>query len=295
MLCELPVRAYAKVNFGLNVLPLQTSGVNAGFHNIESIFQTVDLFDELVVTKQAGNVKTCTVCCDSMELPEENTLTLAFRAFSEVTGKNDFGIHVQLNKGIPSGGGLGGGSSDGASLIKVLESLYNIKLTESQLSEIAAKIGSDVFFFTRCNENGTGCALVSGRGEIVKNIQGRTDLFLLLVFPGVSSSTKTAYSLIDEMYERSEVPLSPDFSCYEEIYRGNPASWSFINTFTPVISKEYPEIASALKCVRESGAVYSEVSGSGSTVFGVFTCEQQAETAKSLLGDKWSCKVCRTL
>jgi len=289
MLSELRVNAYAKVNFGLNVL----SGLHNGFHNIESIFQTIDLYDELIVRKQEEKV--CTVLCDSMTLPEQNTLTLAYKAFCKVTGKNDFGVQIELKKGIPSGGGLGGGSSDGASLVSALEKFYGICLSDDQLSEVASQIGSDVFFFTRCKPDGKGCALVSGRGEVVKNIKGRKDLFLVLVFPNVSSSTKTAYALIDEMYAKGQGPESPAFSDYEAIYNGSPEKWTFINTFTPVVSCEYPEIGQALEQIRSTGALYSDVSGSGSTVFGVFTSEQQAENANRLLADKWSCKVCRTL
>ena len=289
MLSEFRVCAYAKVNFGLNVFPKRGDG----FHNIESIFQTVDLYDELVVAKQ--NDKICTVHCNSMELPEENTLTTAYKAFSEVTGLNDFGVFVELKKGIPSGGGLGGGSSDGAALIKALEAFYEITLTEEQLSLVASKVGSDVFFFTRCNDKGTGCALVSGRGEIVRNIRGREDLYLLMVFPKTSSSTKLAYELIDKMYERGESVKAPSFDDYEVIYNQNPETWAFVNTFTPVISNEYSEIEQVLNLVRKTGALYTEVSGSGSTVYGIFTSEQQAERAKGLLADKWSCKVCRTL
>lgn len=291
-MCEICLPAYAKVNFGLNVLSREQSGYS-GFHNIESIFQTVNLYDELVITKQQE--KTCTVNCDSLELPEENTLFLAYKAFCEVTGKNDFGVHIELKKGIPSGGGLGGGSSDAATLIRALEQFYNILLSEDQLMKVASKVGSDVFFFTYCDANGTGCALVSGRGEVVNKVPGRKDLYLLLVFPKVSSSTKVAYSLIDKMYERGEVLAAPSFDTYEAIYNGNPEKWTFVNTFTPVISTEYEEINQALISVRQTGALYTEVSGSGSTVYGIFSSEQQAERARLLLADKWSCKVCRTI
>lgn len=286
---ELRVLAYAKVNFGLNILPKRADG----YHNLESIFQTIDLFDELLVTKQ--NQKICTVICDQMELPEKNTLTSAFDAFSRITGKCDFGIKVKLTKGIPSGGGLGGGSSDGAALVKALEKFYQVKLSQEQLFEIAALIGSDVFFFTRCNDNGTGCALVSGRGEEVKNISGRNDLFLLVAFPKISSSTKLAYEKIDCMFESGGYVKAPPFSEYENIYNSSPETWSFVNTFTPVLKESYPEIADVLDKVDNTGALYTEVSGSGSTVFGIFKNEQQAESARLLLADTLSCKVCRTL
>ena len=286
---EMCVRAYAKVNFGLNVLPKREDG----FHNLESIFQTVDLFDELTVSKR--DEKECTVTCSSMNLPRENTLTSAYKAFCKVTGKCDFGIHVELKKGIPSGGGLGGGSSDAASLIRVLQSFYGLQLSASQLSEIAGEVGSDVFFFTRCNENGTGAALVSGRGEIVESIEGRKDLFLLLVFPKVSSSTKLAYSMIDEMFAQGKKMVSPEMGELEGIYNLPPEKWSFINSFTPAVSEAYPEIKEAIQKVRESGALYTELSGSGSTVFGVFTSMQQAKHSCNLLADDWNCKVVKTV
>ena len=102
---ELSSLAYAKVNFGLRVLP----GRSDGFHGIESIFQTVDLYDELTLTETPQ--KGCFVHCSSMKLPENNTLTKAYNAFCKVAGAEVPGIRVELKKGIPSGGGLGGGSS----------------------------------------------------------------------------------------------------------------------------------------------------------------------------------------
>ena len=283
------VRSYAKVNFGLNVLPKRDDG----YHNLESIFQTIDLYDELIVSRQEK--KECTVTCKSMSLPQENTLTGAYKAFCKVTGKCEFGLRVDLKKGIPSGGGLGGGSSDAASLIRVMQSFYGLQLSASQLSEIAGEVGSDVFFFTRCNENGTGAALVSGRGERVENINGRNDLFLLLVFPKVSSSTKLAYDLIDRMFAEGKTIQSPSLEELEGIYNLAPEKWSFINTFTPVVSAQYPEIGQAIKMVSEAGALYTELSGSGSTVFGIFTSMQQAIYSRNLLADDWNCKVVKTI
>lgn len=286
---EITTRAYAKVNFGLNVLPKREDG----FHNLESIFQTVDLYDELIVRKQEK--KECAVSCKSMNLPEENTLTKAYKAFCDVTGKCDFGLHVELKKGIPSGGGLGGGSSDAASLIRVLQSLYGLQLSASQLSKIAGEVGSDVFFFTRCDENGFGAALVSGRGEIVENIRGRSDLYLLIVFPKVSSSTKVAYALIDEMFSKGEKIKSPSLAELERIYNLPPEKWNFVNTFTPVLSRVHPEIAEAIELVHNTGALFTEMSGSGSTVYGIFDSVQQAVRSRNLLLKNVNCEVVKTV
>lgn len=289
MLNEISSKAYAKINFGLTVYPKKADG----FHDIESIFQTIDLYDELIVTPTAE--KGCIVQCDSMQLPENNTLTNAYKAFCEITEKEDFGVNVKLMKGIPSGGGLGGGSSDAAALIRCLQKLYNIKLTDKELDYIAGKTGSDVFFFVHCDEDGKGCALVSGRGELIKKIKPRLDINLVIVFPGVSSSTKEAYALVDRGFETGNKLNGPQFSDLESIYNKPIKQWSFINTFTPVIADAYKEIGKAIQDIKESGCCYAEMSGSGSTVFGAFTLRQQAICACNLLGETWNCKLVQTV
>ena len=289
MLREIVVKAYAKINFGLKVFPKRDDG----FHSIESIFQTIDCFDELIVTEtqQFG----CEVMCDSMELPLNNTLVNAYQAFCDITRRKDIGVSVKLIKGIPSGGGLGGGSSDAAALIRVLEKLCGIVLTDEQLDYVASKTGSDVFFFMHCDNDGKGCALVSGRGEIVEKIIPRHDLFLLLIFPDVHSSTKEAYALVDKMLDSGEEVKSPDFKDYEKIYSLEPNKWTFSNTFTPVIAKEYEKIENAITAIRKGGCSYVEMSGSGSTVFGVFTLKQQAMFVNNLLTDAWNCRLVQTV
>ena len=118
-------KAYAKVNFNLRVLPKRPDG----FHNLESIFQTISLFDELEVSveKETG----CFVECSSLALPDDNTLTSAYKAFCSVVNPQVKvpGVKVVLKKGIPAGGGLGGGSSDAAALVRVLERLCKVRLS----------------------------------------------------------------------------------------------------------------------------------------------------------------------
>ena len=286
---EISGRAYAKVNFGLRVLP----GRSDGFNGIESIFQTVDLFDELTLTVTAE--KGCFVHCSDMELTENNTLTKAYNAFCKVVDCEVPGVKVELKKGIPSGGGLGGGSSDAAALVRMLEKLCNVRLSDSDLDNIAAETGSDVFFFMHCDEQGRGCALVSGRGEVVKKIHGREDLFLVLIFPKVSSSTKDAYALVDEAFAGGKVVVSPEFDELELVYRKPPENWTFINTFTPVISKKYEEIGRAIEALKALNCNYAQMSGSGSTVFGVFASRQLAESAVNKLAGSWNCKLARTV
>ena len=286
---EISACAYAKINFGLRVLP----GRSDGFHGIESIFQTVDLYDQLTLTTTAE--KGCIVHCSDMALPENNTLTKAYKAFCKVVSCKVPGVRVELKKGIPSGGGLGGGSSDAATLTRMLEKLCGVRLSDSELDNIAAETGSDVFFFMHCDEKGRGCALVSGRGEVVKKIHGREDLFLVLLFPKVSSSTKEAYALVDEALARGEDLVSPEFDELELVYRRPPENWTFINTFTPVISAKYKDIGRAIEALRALGCEYAEMSGSGSTVFGIFSSRQEAESAVKELTGSWNCKLARTV
>ena len=282
-------KAYAKVNFNLRVLPKRSDG----FHNIESIFQTIELFDELEVSVKEEHG--CFVECQSIALPQNNTINSAYEAFCTVTDVKVPGVHVVLKKGIPVGGGLGGGSSDAAALVRVLERLCNIKLSGEQLNYIAEKTGSDVFFFMNCDADGKGCALVSGRGEVVEKITGRNDLYLLLVFPEICSSTKEAYALVDKELECKSSYNFPVLKDLEDIYRKKPSDWNFINTFTPSLCGRYSDLTRALDALKNGGAEFSDMSGSGSTLFGVFTLRQQAESCKKLLDVTWNCALVRLL
>ena len=282
-------KAYAKVKFNLRVLPKRLDG----FHNIESIFQTIELFDELEVSVQEEHG--CFVECHSFALPENNTITSAYEAFCSVTGAKVPGVHVVLKKGIPAGGGLGGGSSDSAALVRVLKKVCNLHLSQQELDLIAAKTGSDVFFFMNCDDDGTGCAVVSGRGEVVKKIQPRRDLFLVLVFPALSSSTKEAYELVDTYLALDKGEEYTVLERLEAEYRKNPTEWNFKNTFTPSLCSRYSDLSRALGALKTGGADFCDMSGSGSTLYGVFTSKQQAEKCKDLLAATWNCALVQLL
>lgn len=300
MIAEICARAYAKINFGLEVFPKSQDIYGCKFHNIQGIFQTINLYDELVVRwnpeLQENSKGECKISCEEMEFPENNTLTSAYQAFCEVLEMTDLSVKVpsilvQIKKNIPAGGGLGGGSSDAATLIRMLEKICGVSLSLEQLDLIASKVGCDVFFFLHCDQEGRACALVSGRGEKIEKIRPRNDLFLLLLFPKQASSTKIAYKLVDEAFLEGEKITCPDYSELESIYNSPVTDWSFKNTFTSVIAKSLNEVEQGLEALRKNGCCFAEMSGSGSTVYGVFTSKQQGDAVCSLLAETWNCKL----
>lgn len=278
MVKEIVVFAPAKINLGLKVLPKREDG----FHNLESIFQTLSLKDKITVQELEGYGE-CFVHCDNMVLPEKNTLNAAYEAFCDSVNIPVHSVDIKLEKNIPSGGGLGGGSSDAAALVRVLEKITQITLSEDALDKIASRVGSDVFFFLHCGADIDGCAVVTGRGEFVKVIEKRQDLHFVLAFPEVSSSTKEAYALVDELYEREKQVIYPDLDKLENIYNLPAKNWTFVNTFTPALQIKFQEIKDILKKVADTGADFCDMTGSGSTVFGVYEQWENASKAKELL------------
>lgn len=269
--------APAKINFGLRILPKREDG----FHQLESIFQVISLCDEITVCAREDSC--CNIVCKDFELPEYNTILCAYNAFRKVVNAEVCGINVEVKKRIPSGGGLGGGSSDAAAFVKAYAKLNGITLSRNEKHEIASMVGSDVFFFM---ESDTGCALVSGRGETVKDIEPRHDLYLLLAFPGVHIATKEAFRLFDVYGESSEGRIDVDFPAFcalENVYRSPIDRWTFKNAFTHLVAARHKEIANALSAMKDAGASYAEMSGSGSTVYGVFFSERDALSAQNIL------------
>jgi 4-diphosphocytidyl-2-C-methyl-D-erythritol kinase len=286
------VLASAKVNIGLNVLPLARP---CGYHNIESVFQSVALCDELIVEcarKNAGFELECL----NMDLPKENTISAAYAAFCDEALDGSPGIRVTLKKRIPSGAGLGGGSSDAASLVFALEKIFDVSLNVDAKKRIASRVGSDVFFFLLAGhqDKGAFAAVVTGRGERVKSIEARRDIFFVLVCPHSAVLTREAYGALDEWrvqngQDAPPVPLDE----LEAMYYADVESWRFTNSFTPQVLRLLPEVARALNDVRGTGALFAAMSGSGSAVYGVYQSKESANAAYLRLNKDWEqCYVC---
>ena len=242
----------AKINIGLRI----TEKRSDGFHNLETIFFPVEWRDMLEFV-ESDEMHFTTSGIDIAGDPEFNLVMKAYRLL-----KNDFelpALRIHLHKQIPFGAGLGGGSSDGAFMLQMLNKTYNLNLSEEQLLTYAASLGSDCPFFILNKP-----VYATGRGEIMQPVDLRlTGMSLLLVKPPVEVPTVKAFQWI--VPEKSELPLSELLHLPVQEWKGK-----VINQFEPSVFKQYPEIEQLSKQLYSLGADYVSLSGSGSCVFGLF-------------------------
>ncbi|MYD60192.1 MAG: 4-(cytidine 5'-diphospho)-2-C-methyl-D-erythritol kinase [Gemmatimonadetes bacterium] len=258
--------AYAKLNLGLKILGRRSDG----FHNILSVFQTVDLCDRLVF-EPAGQGQII-LSCDDADLPTgpENLVYKAVLAFRSYTGM-DRGVEVVIEKRIPMAAGLGGGSSDAAAVLRVLNRVWEAGLSRGELREIGATLGSDVPFFVRQK----GTAVVSGRGEIMRYVPWSADVAYVLVCPGFQVHTGWAFA----NYKKT-LTGHGEYDSFINSVKDLPVSgfWGRIeNDFLPLIVQSHPETRDILSRLTDAGAVVASMSGSGSTLYGVFESRDVAE------------------
>ena len=275
--------APAKLNLHLEVYPKRSDG----YHPIKSIFQTISLVDDLVVSL-SGKSLSCVVECDAMQLPVENTLTKTYRLFCQISGVTA-GVRVKLTKRIPSGAGLGGGSSDAATFLLILNRMFDYPLGLNQLEEIANLVGSDVLFFLS-----GGAAVVTGRGDIVEPIKPREDFCIVVVYPDVHCSTLESYGLVDEYFALGKTVNETALQDLEKMYYEPISEWRFLNTFTNPVATKFPVIFDVMKSLENLGADYVQMSGSGSTVFGVFSNFEVGKDACTNLKRFWNKCYCLT-
>jgi 4-diphosphocytidyl-2-C-methyl-D-erythritol kinase len=297
---RLTVFAPAKVNLHLCAGDRRQDG----FHSIESVFLAVDFGDTLYFERisPANSVeivmdwKNSPSLADSGLSMEKNIIFRALSLFRAKTGF-DTGLKISVEKRIPCGGGLGGGSSDAAAALLALNKLAGRPLSRETLLEMGASLGSDVPFFV----SETGCAWVSGRGEVIRPLKA-PPLFLTLVNPGFPSDTAAAYRLLDEYREKKERRDTQSCTLEEErvidfsqaaVLPQEPSEWPFFNDFLPVFNE--PEKSAYQKIIfslKELGAGFSGLSGSGSTCFGVFKEKAAAQEAAAQLRASWNFVEC---
>ncbi len=259
------IKAYAKVNLMLDILGTLPNG----YHNLWMIMQSVSLSDTVTVTE--NDSKEITITCSKEGIPtnEKNIAHKAARAFFEYTQTENCGIHIDIQKNIPSEAGLAGGSADGAAVIKALNELFKTKLSERELCRIGKKIGADVPF---CIVGGT--CLAQNIGEVVAPLEDIPNCYFVLAKPTMGVSTKEAYESFDNA---SYIRKPKREKMFTAAANGNFDKMCSLaaNVFEQVI--EVPERVEMKKIMRQSNAKLSLMSGSGPTVYGVFENENDAK------------------
>ena len=247
-------KSYAKINLGLKIINKRPDD----FHNIKSIFIQISLHDTL----QFISNNKFEIDSKGIKTPT-NHENIIYKTVS--TLEKEFNIQIKhkiiLDKKIPIGAGLGGGSSNAAITLKTLNSIYDLNLNKKNLIEIANSIGSDVPFFI---DGGT--KYITGKGDIINKINyaALKNKKILLVFPNFNISTKWAYSQIKKHLDTTNKQTK--FSPLTESVK-----WSlFDNDFEKIVCLTYPEILKIKDILYNEGALYSGLSGSGSTVFGIY-------------------------
>lgn len=268
--------APAKINLGLSIAGKRPDG----YHDIISVFQTVNLFDTLRLS--TGREKR--FVCNNHDIPDgpENLVLQAEKLFCELHDISE-NIQYTLDKRIPVGAGLAGGSSDAAAALRGLMSYYGLDISDNKLKDMAAVLGSDIPFLI----NG-GTAVVSGRGEIIREIEWPFDFTYVIVYPGFGVSTAWAYGNLDLAECDNEAYRAVTDRLIEGGLGADDLLQALSNDFEPTVLKEYPVLAEIKKRLLEYGADASFLTGSGSSVLGVFVDEQDAYRCEKILKNDYT-------
>lgn len=245
----------AKINLFLEVLGKRSDG----YHNIHSFFLPVSLCDELTI--ETSDDYTITLDSPIDCAIEDNLVWKAARCLQEYFSVKS-GAKIRLQKNIPTGAGLGGGSSDAAFTLKSLNSLWKIYADDQTLCSIAATIGSDCPFFIESKP-----AIVTGRGEMIEHVDFTEMGAILLVHPGIHVNTAFAYSQFNFMPGQES----------KEVLCSITNKLSYRNDFEATVFAKHPALESIKQALYTSGARYAAMTGSGSTMFGIFDNAYEAK------------------
>jgi 4-diphosphocytidyl-2-C-methyl-D-erythritol kinase len=270
------LRAYAKINIGLRILGRRQKD---GYHLLETIFQEIDFSDVIrIELNKSGRVS---FDCTRKDIPmdDSNLILKAIRALRHYLPEK-VGMDIYLEKNIPPGSGLGGGSSDAAAVLKYL---YPYCDPKPDLIPIAVRLGADVPFFLK-----GGTAYATGIGDKLEEISIPLDWTGVLVMPGFQISTIQAYhdlkiSLTDTV-KKTNIPS----------FLRQGFDWRFFeNDFERVIIPAYPQIGEIKAALQDAGALYAGLSGSGSTVYGIFCSDDKARSCVSKLQEHGRIVMCQ--
>lgn len=264
--------APAKINIGLKIINKR----NDGFHNLETIFYPVNLSDEIYLRAERSkrNTNSVTIKTNSKIVPTDRTnicfrmIELFFRIFNI---KDFYIINIEIKKNIPVGGGLGGGSSDAAAVLKYLTKFFNIDISQKreEILQISLGVGSDVPFFLIQKP-----CFARSRGEIITRLNDFTleDYWVLLVNPNLHISTRWAFENLG--FEKDETRVSK----IKQVKKFDESSAALLeNDFEKIVFGKYPELEKIKNEMLGFGALFASMSGSGATMYGLFKKDEKEQ------------------
>ena len=265
---SIKLKAYGKINLGLDVLGKRDDG----YHDLDMIMQSVDLFDEITITK--NNSGEITVKTSTEKIPNDES-NLAYKAAKLLLEEFDIkkGVEIEIEKNIPISGGMAGGSTDCAAVLKGINKLFKLQLPEEKLMARGVRLGADVPF---CIIGNT--ARAEGIGEILTPIKNRMKGYIVLAKPPISVSTGFVYGRIDKV----KVKHKPDTGAMIVALENNDLQAladSICNVLEEVTIPDYPVVQEIKDMMKEDGALNAMMTGSGPTVFGLFDDKEKAIAA----------------
>jgi 4-diphosphocytidyl-2-C-methyl-D-erythritol kinase len=266
------IKAPAKINIGLNIL----SKRNDGYHNLSTLFYPIDDLYDTLTFRPSNRFE---FICNETTIPQDDSnIVVKAKQLLELTCGKSINVKITLEKRIPSQAGLGGGSSDAAATLISLNEMFKLNLKHDQLIHLALLLGSDVPFFIKAKP-----AIGTSRGEILECIDLEIKEPIVLINPKINISTKEAYQNI--------IPAEVQFDYHDLIKDGKfdliTAKNILKNDFEQYVFKCYTEIGDLKQSLYDSGALFSGLSGSGSTVFGIFPNFEEAAVAAKIFSNRY--------
>jgi 4-diphosphocytidyl-2-C-methyl-D-erythritol kinase len=255
--------AYAKINLTLDVLGRRDDG----YHTLASVMQTIALHDTIRFELAPANEIRCVT--DEHMLQANDNLAMRAAALLHQQREGSPGVRLELHKAIPIQGGLGGGSSDAARVLTMLNQLWRLDLSDTQLEALGARLGSDVPFFIR-----GGTALIEGRGELVTPLPDAEPLWLVLVKPTIGVPTAQVFR---QLQPAAYTDGHDTAAVVEAIRAGRPIPFKHLtNALEPGVLRDFPAVAEAHAALRRAGAHLVRLSGSGPTLYAPFRRLEEA-------------------
>ncbi|MDZ7289207.1 MAG: 4-(cytidine 5'-diphospho)-2-C-methyl-D-erythritol kinase [candidate division KSB1 bacterium] len=276
------VTAFAKINLGLHIIGKRTDG----FHDLETFFLQIDLADRLFFDgNERGGFE---FSCSRPDIPvDASNLCARAHALLGATIHRHLGVRLHLEKNIPVGAGLGGGSSDAAVTLMALNLLYGLNLPDSTLYYLASQVGSDVPFFLT-----GGLCLGSGRGEIITPLPELPEWGILLVIPAIGVSTGWAYQNYKMGLTNRQKSVKFKSLSISELKNHQLADLCH-NDLESVVFEHHPQLADIKSRLQKSGALAASMTGSGSAIFGLFRTMREAQMRQQIFEKDYETYVSR--